>query len=165
MKRMNAIRRVVCCGLALLAGASVRAHACVCVKSEGFEADFRGASAVFAGRVVALEIAQHPSSEGPVEYMVATLRVEHRWKGPKNSTIRVSTCGTQQMLCTCGTDFQLGAHYVVFAGGEPLATGSCDRTLRFDRIDGDPKAQWIGAEELVKQLDGLDPRHGTRDGG
>ena len=76
--------------------------------------------------------------------MVATLRVERRWKGPRTSLVRVRTCGTQAAVCTCGFDFQLGARYVVFASGSRLETTSCDRT----RLA-------LAADALIRELETL----------
>ena len=128
------------------------APACVCYESHGLKADFADAAAVFAGQVVALQIA--PDAAGG-EQTIATFRVERRWKGPKDAEIRVRTCGTQEMICTCGNDFPLGAHFVVFALGTPLSTSSCQRTRRYNRVPGDLGLQWVGAEDLVRDLDQL----------
>jgi len=102
--------------------------ACVCTESGDISAQYGQAAAVFVGRVVALEVAPNPARASGEDDMVATLRVERRWKGPRTRTIRVRTCGTQAVGCTCGFDFQLGARYVVFATGRRLETTSCDRT-------------------------------------
>ena len=90
-----------------------------------------------------------------LENMEATFRVQRRWKGPKDALVRVRTCGTQEMLCTCGTDFRLGAHFAVFAVGHPLSTGSCQRTRGYTYIRDEASAQWLGAEDLIRDLDGL----------
>lgn len=137
---------------ALLVARPVPAGACVCYESEGLTADFREAAAVFAGRVVALEIAEVKVGDHLEEEMVATLKVERRWKGPGSALLRIRTCGTQTMLCTCGTDFQLGAHFVVFAVGKPLGTGSCQRTRLYTPVPGEPGMEWLGAEDLVREL-------------
>ena len=129
--------------------------ACVCYESAGLEADYREAAAVFAGKVVGLEVVTTTIAGHLDEEMVATLRVERHWKGPKSAEIRVRTCGTQEMLCTCGTDFQLGARFVVFAVGKPLSTGSCQRTRRYQRVPEETGLQWLGAEDLVHTLDVL----------
>ena len=152
---MRTTRRIVCLTLSAMLLAAGQAGACVCYESSGLEADFREAAAVFAGRVVALQTATTKSAGKVEEEMVATLSVERRWKGPKNAEIRVRTCGTQEMLCTCGTDFQLGARFVVFAVGKPLSTSSCQRTRRYNRVPGEVGMQWLGAEELVQGLDAL----------
>lgn len=147
--------RIACLTLSAVLLASTRpAAACVCYESAGLQADYREATAVFAGQVVALQIVSTRVAGTVEEQTVATLRVERRWKGPKDREIRVRTCGTQEMFCTCGTDFRLGAHFVVFAIGKPLATGSCQRTRRYDRV---PEAGllWNGVEDLVRDLEAL----------
>jgi hypothetical protein len=154
---MKATRATVVLPLmALLLAPGPTAQACVCSESSGLEADYREAEAVFAGKVVALQIATVEIAGQVDEQMVATLRVERRWKGPRGAEIRVRTCGTQEMLCTCGTDFELGAHFVVFAVGKPLSTGSCQRTRRYQRVPGEARFQWVGAEDLVRDLDALE---------
>jgi hypothetical protein len=142
-------------GSIVVAGASP-SDACICVKSEGLEADFREAGAVFAGRVIALEIHTHPGDDERTEYTVAIFAVERRWRGPTSKRIRVTTCGTQEMICTCGSDFVLGGRYLVFAEGKELWAGSCGRTKRLGlKIREHPELDWLGAEDLVKQLDAM----------
>jgi hypothetical protein len=131
------------------------AGACVCYESAGLEADYREAVAVFAGQIVALEVAEAKSGDHVNEDMVATLKVTRRWKGPKDALLRVRTCGTQTMICTCGTNFELGAHFVVFAVGAPLATGSCQRTQAYTPVPATPGLEWVGVEKLVEELDVL----------
>lgn len=139
---------------ALLAAASP-VDACVCYESAGLEADFREAAAVFAGKVVAVEIATVTVADRQEEVMVATIKVARRWKGPKDELVRVRTCGTQEMICTCGTNFRLGSHFVVFAVGKPLQTGSCQRTRAYTSMPQEPGIEWLGAEDLVRDLDAL----------
>jgi hypothetical protein len=142
-------------GLVVAAGAR-SSDACVCAKSEGLDADFRDADAVFVGRVTALEIRTPPGGDGQDANTVATFKVERRWKGPATERIRVATCGTQEIICTCGSDFLLGGRYIVFATGKVLSTGSCGRTQRLGfKIRGHPELDWAGVEDLVKQLDAI----------
>jgi hypothetical protein len=156
-ERMNVSRAIVVLPLlAHLILPGTPAQACVCDESPGLEADYREAAAVFAGRVVALHVVAAKSGGNSGEQMVATLVVERRWKGPNTREIQVRTCGTQEMLCTCGTDFELGGRFVIFAAGKPLSTDSCQRTRRYQRIPGDTKLQWVGAEDLVRDLDALE---------
>ncbi len=117
---------------------------CVCPESGDVSAAYRQAAAVFVGRVVTLEVAPNPAREPGEDDMVATLRVERLWKGPRTSTLRVRTCGTQAAACTCGFDFQLGARYVVFASGKRLETTSCDRT----RVA-------LAADDIIREIETL----------
>jgi hypothetical protein len=94
--------------------------------------------------------------------MIATFRVERRWKGAPGKVVRVRTCGTQTSVCTCGTDFRLGASLVVFAVGNPLSTGSCQRTTEYHKVENEPDMKWLGAEELVRALDALAKRRTVR---
>ena len=131
------------------------AHPCVCYESEGLAADFGEAKAVVAGKIVALEIATVTVGGTSSEDMVATVRVERRWKGPKDALLRVRTCGTQETLCTCGTDFRVGGYFLIFAAGKPLATSSCQRTRSYSSVPDEAGAQWLGVEDLVRDLDAL----------
>jgi hypothetical protein len=143
----------------LLVARPVPAAACVCSESRGLEADYLEAAAVFAGKVVALEIAEVKVGDQVNEDMVATLRVERLWRGRKDTLLRVRTCGTQTMLRTCGTDFEVGAHFIVFALGTPLSTSSCQRTQRYTTAPGEPGLEWLGVEQLVRELDALSEKH------
>jgi len=68
---------------------------------------------VVLGRVVDLAIASKQVDGGTVEYTVATIHVEKRWKGPKQTRIKVNTCGKQVLVCTCGVNFQFGGEYIM----------------------------------------------------
>jgi hypothetical protein len=131
------------------------AHPCVCYESEGLAADFAEAKSVVAGKIIALEIATVTVEGHSSEDMVATVRVERHWKGPKDTLLRVRTCGTQETLCTCGTDFRLGGHFLIFAAGTPLATSTCQRTRSYSSVPDEPSAQWLGVEDLIRDLDAL----------
>ena len=108
------------------------AGACVCADMGTLADEYRRSSAVFVGRIVSLEISTMVVEGHAVENMVATFEVERRWKGPSARRLRVQTCGTQMLVCTCGVDFQLGQRYVVFAEGKLLQTNSCNRTTVAD---------------------------------
>jgi hypothetical protein len=120
------------------------ASACVCVDGGPLAEQYRSADAVFIGRIIALEIETVRVEGQEIHHMVATFRVERRWKGPKKSKLRVGTCGTQTENCTCGINFQLGGSYVVFAKGKPLKTGSCQPT---DGVES--------ATETIQELEAL----------
>ena len=139
--------------LVLLAvGLPGRAAACVCFESEGLRADFGEARAVFAGRVVALQVVSNRAGD-PMGDMVATLELKRHWKGPKKKLLQVRTCGTQTAICTCGTHFELGAHYIVFGVGTPLGTSGCQRTRAYTPVTAEPGLEWLGVEDLVRELD------------
>jgi hypothetical protein len=76
--------------------------------------------------------------------MIATFRVERRWKGSQLSEVQVKTCGTQVEVCTCGVDFQLGERYLVVGAGKPLETSICYRTILA-----------VGADEEIRALDAM----------
>jgi hypothetical protein len=139
---MRALRLFLTTTLAVLIAAD--AFPCVCPESGDISAAYRQAAAVFVGRVISLEVAPSAAREPGEDDMVATLQVERRWKGPRTSTLRVRTCGTQATVCTCGVDFQLGARYVVFASGKRLETTSCDLT----RLA-------LAADDLIREVEML----------
>jgi hypothetical protein len=102
--------------------------ACICSETGSVADELQASQAVFFGRIIALTIDTLTVDGTPFERMRATFKVERGWKGAKESQIDVFTCGDQVSLCTCGVDFRLGGRYLVFASGQPLGTGSCDRT-------------------------------------
>lgn len=146
---------LLCCFVAMAAAVPSHVNACVCEQSQGLAADVRAAEAVFAGTVVALDVVRDQVGAHNSEDMVATFKVKRRWKGPDKNILRVRTCGTQTMICTCGTDFRLGAHFVVFAVDKPLFTSSCQRTTEYQVVDYEPGMEWLGVEDLVRDLDAL----------
>ncbi len=159
---MTWLRAVLACVCVVIC--APHSDACVCPDSGGMESDFDISDAVFAGRVIALEIIHPVGSVAAAddEWMVATLVVERRWKGTPSKTMRVATCGTQDSVCTCGTQFLLGSRYVVFARrdryfGRVLTTGSCSPTTEIasSRIKGHPELDWVGVQTLVEELDSL----------
>jgi hypothetical protein len=135
---------LVAVGLLLAVPSSL--PACVCTETGGIGDELRASTAVFLGRIIALNIDTVVVEGTSVERMRATFRVDRQWKGRRRPTTDIWTCGDQVAACTCGVDFRLGERYVVFASGKPLSTGSCDRT----------KAAGA-AETLIAELDKLSP--------
>lgn len=138
--------------------------ACVCADLGSLADEYHHSNAVFVGRIVSLEISSKVIDGETIENMTATFDVERRWKGPSVRRLRVQTCGTQAMACTCGFNFQLGVRYVVFAEGKPLKTSSCNRNAILPQI---PQAEATeiraaGAElpgdHLLKELDAIAKR-------
>jgi hypothetical protein len=119
---------------------------------------------VFVGRIVSLEISSKVIGGETIENMIATFDLERRWKGPSVRRLRVQTCGTQALVCTCGFNFQLGERYVVFAEGKPLKTSSCNRNAILPQLpQGEAtKIRAAGAElpgdDLLKELDAIAKR-------
>jgi hypothetical protein len=116
----------------LLPAAGARAEECGCAErpdhAVGALPSFKSA---FAGRVESVR------EEGDTR--LATFRVFRAWKGPRERQLTVSTPAG-----ACGTAFEQGAEYVVFATGtrESLRTDGCAPTA--------PLAQ---AGRSVRQLD------------
>lgn len=145
------IRRLFLACVVAIVCAARPVHACVCADLGSLADEYQRSSAVFVGRIVSIEIATKVVDGHRIESMVATFDVERRWKGPSARRLRVQTCGTQMLVCTCGVDFQLGQRYVVFAEGKPLQTSSCNRTTLAD----------TAGEDLLKGLDALAKRKRT----
>ncbi|HSE23819.1 MAG TPA: hypothetical protein VLB68_19270 [Pyrinomonadaceae bacterium] len=133
--------------------------ACTCSDLGSIADEYRQSSAVFVGRIISIEVSSTIIKGERVENMIATFFVERRWKGSSVRRLRVQTCGTQTFVCTCGADFQLGQRYVVFAGGKPLQTSSCNRnTILAQLPKGEAaKIRATGAEvsgyDLLRELD------------
>lgn len=138
--------------------------ACVCADMGSLADEYHHSSAVFVGRIVSLEISSKVIDGDTIENMIATFDVERRWKGPSVRRLRVQTCGTQALVCTCGFNFQLGERYVVFAEGKPLKTSSCNRNAILPQLpQGEAtKIRAAGAElpgdDLLKELDAIAKR-------
>jgi hypothetical protein len=122
--------------------------ACTCADLGPLADEYHHSSAVFVGRIVSIEISSKIIEGERVENMIATFAVERRWKGPSIRRLRVQTCGTQTLVCTCGVGFQLGQRYVVFAEGKPLQTSSGNRTHIAE----------TAGEDLLKGLDAIAKR-------
>jgi hypothetical protein len=118
--------------VAVLIGACVApggdvAQARSCAVAESIGMEFKHSAAVFVGRVKSTDVAHGPHGTFDVQ-TVATFDVERWWKGPQTKTVKVRSCGTQDVVCITGIDFKPGDRYVVFATGRPLETTVCQRT-------------------------------------
>jgi hypothetical protein len=115
------------------------AHACSCVVASPPETALRESSAVFSGIVLSVrEPNNHRirSSADPVE---VTFRVTEIWKGVDTDRLTVRTAAS---TASCGFEFALGQHYIVYAQDTPngLATGLCTRTAELAAASDDLKA-------------------------
>jgi len=123
--------------------AASRADACVCVDDGPVRKQIEDAEIIVVGRVTGLAIETRLVDDEPVEYMVATLRVSRRWKGPETATVKVSTCGDQVLICTYGVHFELGGTYLIVASNEwPQAT-SCGLSRVY--VEDDPFLEEVNA--------------------
>ncbi|MDP9179232.1 MAG: hypothetical protein M3O61_16270 [Gemmatimonadota bacterium] len=133
---------IVVAALVTLSVAS-RAEACVCADDGPVRKQLEEAEIIVVGRVTGLAIETRLVDDETVEYMVATLRVSRRWKGPETATVKVSTCGDQVLICTCGVHFELGGTYLIVASNEwPQAT-SCGLTREY--VEDDPFLDEVNA--------------------
>jgi len=157
------LRLFLLCIFALLCAARP-ASACVCADLGSLSDEYHHSSAVFVGRIVSLEISSQVINGEKFENTIATFNVERRWKGPTVRRLRVQTCGTQALVCTCGFNFQLGQRYVVFADGRPLQTSSCNRTTDLLQLPQGEAAKIRAAgytlpgDDLIGALDAIAKR-------
>ncbi|MEA2203725.1 MAG: hypothetical protein QOE77_501 [Blastocatellia bacterium] len=138
--------------------------ACTCPDLGSLADEYHHSSAVFVGRIVSIEIYSEIIGGEKIEHMIATFAVERRWKGPTLARLRVQTCGTQALVCTCGFNFQLGERYVVFAAGKPLKTSSCNRNVILPQLPRGEATKIRAAggvlpgDDLLKDLDAIAKR-------
>ncbi len=114
---------------ALLLGRPDCAYACSCAPVEPPAVELQRAAAVFAGRVVHVDVPPAVggviSSADPVR---VTFGVTEVWKGPVEASIQIVTARDG---ASCGYEFVPGAEYLVYArtvNGE-LYAGLCSRIL------------------------------------
>lgn len=120
------------------------AFACSCVGGS-VKDDFRGANAVFTGRVTKIEVVD-PMPNGHDRTMIVSFQVSAFWKGVSSQPVMVKT---HTLGSNCGFPFQVGQEYLVFAAktkilGEPsvgLETMACTGLNELP-----------GANSIVKQL-------------
>lgn len=99
------------------------AHACSCAELPGVWESVEEATAVFAGRVEALE-----GWESGDDYGVhVTFAVSRVWKGPASAELVANTRSLG--AGDCGAPLRLGEEYLVYAYDETLDIWLCTRTL------------------------------------
>ena len=120
------------------------AHACSCAE-QSIEDALRDASAVFEGRVIALQ--RLPGEGEHLPSVVATLHVTRTWKGADRETVLVRTPATEG---TCGFRFRQDETFLVYAGGEldqngaGLTTTLCSRSKRIEDASAELAALGTG---------------------
>ncbi len=122
------------------------ASACSCAELEPVPEALSAATAVFAGRVLALRLEEVPDPVlGTAEEAVVTLEVSKAWKGIDAASVEVRTSWT---CCLCGFGFHLGEEYLVFATTieDKLLVSACSHTERLQE-----------AREAVHVLEGEFP--------
>lgn len=100
--------------------------ACSCARPAPPKESLEGSSAVFAGKVIDLNIPIGfvRSTADPVK---VTFDVSKVWKGPDYKNMVIKTARSD---VSCGYAFKQGDEYIVYAYGEgdKLSTGICSRT-------------------------------------
>lgn len=113
-------------GLLALTGLGQRAFACTCAPPESPTDELERSTAVFAGKVAALEARSGlvTSSADPVR---VTFRGYTVWKGPQHDMLTLTTARSS---ISCGYEFEAGREYLVYAYGEEndLQVSLCSRT-------------------------------------
>ena len=109
--------------------ASVAAAACSCGPEADIEQALGDAAAVFAGRVIALELVPDPNPAVGIsmEQLRVTVSVHSTWKGEIENLATVTTAFT---CCVCGFRFEIGEEYLIYAYRQDgvYRTSICDRT-------------------------------------
>lgn len=158
------IRRLLLGCIVVIACTARPVGACTCAEFGSLANEYHHSRAVFVGRIVSIEISSKVIKGETIENMIATFVVERRWKGPSVRRLRVQTCGTQALVCTCGFDFELGERYVIFADGKPLNTSDCNSNAILPQLPKGEAARMRAAgahlpgEDLLKQLDAIAKR-------
>jgi hypothetical protein len=125
----------VCCFVIVLSAGI--ANACSCAPPPPPKKALEQASAVFAGKVTAVE---RDGSEN-----VVTISVSRTWKGTEGQTVQVRTLASGSL---CGYGFQKGKSYLVYCNKAPkkngksgaLTTHLCTRTKLLANANDDLKA-------------------------
>lgn len=130
MHRMGAVGcRSWILAVVFLVGASLTAAACSCGPKPDVDQALSAAAAVFAGRVVALELVpdSDPAIGVSMEHLRVTVAVHSMWKGEIEDLAIVTTAFT---CCVCGFRFEIGEEYLIYAYDQDgvYRTSICDRT-------------------------------------
>ena len=127
------MRNVILAVAAVLALAGYEAAACSCAPPPAPTAALEKATAVFTGKVTAMEIAG-----GSGMGMLVTLKAGRAWKGVESATVRLHT---NRSSAACGYGFRVGGQYLVYAYASQahgvLATNLCTRTRALSQAAGD----------------------------
>ena len=105
---------------------------CVCAGESPPSVAYQKAQAVFAGIAVKVDIPNADELDSDrFSEAVYYFETTHVWKGPVQDTIAVST---PVDACLCGTRFEIGRHYLLYAhgGNESLRVGVCNRLRRLE---------------------------------
>ncbi len=109
------------------------AEACSCM-AQGFEEARSGAAAIFEGRVDAIE---------PIGGQLRVrFHVTQAWRGVEHESVELLTASNS---AACGYTFEIGQHYLVYAGQDDasLTVSLCSRTARMD--DASEDRQLLGS--------------------
>jgi hypothetical protein len=130
---------VVLASLALVDPAP--AEACSCMMPT-FEAQRDQAAAIFEGR------ADEVRSDG--DELVVVFHVTQSWRGVTTEQVEIRTASN---AAACGYAFEVGTHYLVYAGRRdegPLAVSLCSRTARAD--DASEDRQRLGSGTIPVEV-------------
>lgn len=128
--------------LGLMVGtAAIVGMACSCASEADALLALEKADAVFAGRVVALELVtrfdEDPTVSFTTEDLMVTVAVHSRWKGDAADQMVLYTAFT---CCVCGFSFQIGEEYLIYAYANEdgtLRTSMCSRTAILEGASAD----------------------------
>ena len=118
--------------------------ACSCVPPGAPREELTRSAAVFAGKVVRLDVPGGAviSSADPVK---VTFQVAQVWKGPVAPTLVITT---PRDSASCGVGFEQGGEYLVYASGDPNALTAilCSRTQQLSTAQADLAALGTGQQ-------------------
>jgi hypothetical protein len=121
-------------------------YACSCLPPGAPLDEMASATAVFAGRVMNIEVAGGEAIS-PDDAVTVTFGVSRLWKGPEESVVTVTT---PRDSASCGIDFQNGQEYLVYATGSQaeLSTNLCSRTASLADAGADLEALGDGRSPI-----------------
>jgi len=137
----KAIKTLQICFAVIVLSSSIFANTalntCSCALPPGPRESLEHATAVFAGKVININVLSGTSisSADPVE---VTFEVSQIWKGPNYRTLAVITAING---VSCGFSFKQNKEYIVYAYGEEngLSTTICSRTKLLTNAQEDLK--------------------------
>ncbi|MDE2718909.1 MAG: hypothetical protein OXI33_18105 [Chloroflexota bacterium] len=150
---------VVAVSFALLVGVlwffgnTEQVYACSCAQPESPSEELEKFSAVFAGRVVSVQLSYDPDGRTVTREDRGTIgfEVSAVWKGTVYEEMDITTPPTGG---TCGFTFEEGEEYIVYAYDSPYVeggytTGICSRTALLEQAQVDVDALGEGNAPLA----------------
>lgn len=120
------------------------AHACSCAAKPDIREELRRKTAIFAGKVTAIEQPGWGLVRSSADPVKVSFEVTEVWKGDvgPRTVVRTALDGA-----SCGFPFEADTDYIVYAYSDEngLATGMCERTAKLSAAAEDLKALGTGS--------------------